>query len=708
MEEPSLVPTANPLPHRVRKMRKGTRSCTECRRRKTRCVFSPGDTVCVLCKSRDGRCIEQGYEDVTFPDPRSSGVRKSPTNGKAPQVWNGSSADQPPKAFGDAETSDVLASERANNAPIVSLLVDAKLSASARDGQEEPFTSQTAYSSSTYTPVLDKDQRTRPWSMQSLGSKSAHVCSTIRSMLPSYDTIISVLTKNGSWWDSFRSKAYAISEAPSQTIEAFAKRTYTSSNPADIGALAIAFSRSLNKHRYLYTLVDDLVISDINFLTTVEGLECLILLAKSYTDCGQPKRAWLVWRKGASAAQLMGLCCGSNYSRTEMRLWCAVYHGDRFCSMLLGLPYVLNDNHYQSVINAPGMAPGFYFVLRCAIICGKIIDRNMAAGKPSFARAMELDEEMERIASSQPQDWWAVLKTLDQSLEPLELSELREQLLQQFYFYWVKLFLHLPFLVETTTSSPHYFSRMACIEAAKQILKRYRLLRTRMKSGYCLFECKTTDFACFTAAVVLLIGTFHTSAAWRSSNTVEEDLQLVVDTDRLLMAEEAENDCKVAAQCRKVLQMLSIREPDAADEDREVVIPYFGAVIRKRSHRTQPDPRHVTLAQSGGDTTNDLGEVDVPPPPPYNCAEQTAAIPAVQNPWSLEGFSLEYVSHRGFDRVNLGGFIGADEVACTLDEPTSYMDSAAMEWDPGWSVLTDIGRDFMTGIEDLSAEDAEF
>lgn len=392
-----------------------------------------------------------------------------------------------------------------------------------------------------------------------------------------------------------------------------------------------------------------------------------------------------------------------------MRLWCAVYHGDRFCSMLLGLPYVLNDNHYQSVIQAPGMAPGFYFVLRCAIISGKIIDRNMTAGNPSFARAMELDEEMESIASSQPVDWWAVPKTLDQPLEPLELNDLREQLLQQFYFYWVKLFLHLPFLVETTASSPHYFSRLACIEAAKQILKRYRLLRTKMKSGHCLFECKTTDFACFTAAVVLLIGTFHSSAACRSSNPVEEDLELVADTDRLLMSEEVENDCKVAAQCRKVLQMLSIREPDAADGDREVVIPYFGAVLRKRSHRTQPDPRHVAVPRSVEHASNDLGEVgDVPPPPPYNAAGQTAAVPAVENPWSLDGFSLEYISHRGFDRANLGGYQGADEVACTQDESASYMASAAMEWDPGWSVLTDINRDFMTGIEDLSAEDFEF
>ncbi|EHK20511.1 uncharacterized protein TRIVIDRAFT_114486, partial [Trichoderma virens Gv29-8] len=542
---------SNPLPHRVRKMRKGTRSCTECRRRKTRCVYPPGDPVCVLCKSRDGRCIEQGYEDVGISESKSSVPRKQPANEKASQGRNGTSADQPPKFSGDAETSDVLVSERANYAPIVSLL------------------------------LLDRDQRMYPPFLLPLEDKSAYVCSTIRSMLPGYDTIMSVLTKNGSWWDSFRSKAYAISEAPSQTIEAFCKRTYTSSNPADIGALAVAFARSLNKHRYLYTLVDDLVISDINYTATIEGLECLILLAKSYTDCGQPKRAWLVWRKGASATQLMGLCCGKNYSRTELRLWCAIYHGDRFCSMLLGLPYVLNDNHYQSVLTAAGMGQGFYFVLRCAIICGRIIDRNMTAGKPSFAKAMELDEELSSIASTQPEDWWSVPESMDHfQLQGLELSDFRELLLQQFYFFWVKLYLHLPFLVESTASSPHYFSRMACIESAKQILRRYRLLRCKNKSGSCLFECKTTDFACFTAAVVLLISTFHCSAVGRSSS-VDEDLELVATTDRLLLGEEVQNECKVAAQCRKVLQTLSLNDPITADESREVIIPFFGAVIRK-------------------------------------------------------------------------------------------------------------------------------
>ncbi|RFU76471.1 hypothetical protein TARUN_5771 [Trichoderma arundinaceum] len=683
-------------------MRKGTRSCTECRRRKTRCIYPPGERVCVLCKSRGGRCIEQGSEELGTSESKLNGPRKHGANGKSSQDQTSISADQSGKFYAETETSDLNVSETFNYSPIVSLLVDAKLSNSTKTEAGESSLLPTAHNGAAFTRPPDKDHKSQPFFAQPFGNKSAYVCSTLRSMLPSYDVIMSVLTKNGSWWNSFRQKAYAISQAPSQTIDSFVKRTYTSSNPADLGALAIAFARSLNKHRYIYTLVDDLVISDITYTTTVEGLECLILLAKSYTDCGQPKRAWLVWRKGIAAVQLMGLCCGNNYSPTELRLWSAVYHGDRFCSMLLGLPYGLIDSHYRFAIAAPGMPQGFYFVLRCAVISGKIIDRNLASDNPSFAKAMELDEELESIASSLPNDWWSVPRDLEQPRQTFELDELREQMLQQFYFFWVKLYLHLPFLVESSTSSPHYYSRLTCIEAAKQILRRYRILRGKNKSGYCLFECKTTDFACFTAAVVLLVGTFHCSSPFHSPS-MDEDLELVTTTDKILLGEELENDCKVAAQCRKVLQMLSLNGSDQTDEYREVMIPYFGAVIRKRSRHTQSNS--LDILQSVG---YNVSEPAIPPPPPYNAADTMANNPTVENPWSLDGFSLEYISHRGFDRGNFGGFTGAEDMGSTPDESSPYVTSAAMEWDPGWSVLTDMNWDLMSGIEELSPEDFDF
>lgn len=367
--------------------------------------------------------------------------------------------------------------------------------------------------------------------------------------------------------------------------------------------------------------------------------------------------------------------------------------------MLLGLPYGLNDNHYQSAITAPGMSQGFYFVLNCAVISGKIIDRNLTPSKPSYAKAIELDEELESIASSLSKDWWMIPNDLGQSLQPLESDNLREQLLQQLYFFWVKLYLHLPFLVDSSVGSPHYFSRMACIESAKQILRRYRVLRYRNKSGNCLFECQTTDFACFTAAVVLLVGTFHCSAEGLSPN-VEEDLELVAATDKILLDEEVKSDCKVAAQCRKVLEMLSLKGPEPSDEYREVVIPYFGAVIRKRSRHTQ-SINSRNLLQSVGynvDENSVPPPRPAPPPLPYYSADPGANVPVVENPWSLNGFSLQYISHRGLDRANLGGFMGGAEVGSAQDE--FHCASAAMEWDPGWNVLTDIDWDLMPGIDE--------
>ena len=124
-------------------------------------------------------------------------------------------------------------------------------------------------------------------------------------MLPSYDNLVSTLTENGAWWSSFRQKTHAISQTPVEALATFAARTYTSSNPAELGILVTAYARSSGKSHRLYAIVDSLVISNVGYSATKEGMECLILLAKSYTDIGQPRRAWFMWRRGMAIAQLM-------------------------------------------------------------------------------------------------------------------------------------------------------------------------------------------------------------------------------------------------------------------------------------------------------------------------------------------------------------------------------------------------------------------
>lgn len=69
-------PLAPARPQSRRKIRRGTISCWECKRRKIRCAFaSPVDTVCNGCQRRGTKCISQDLPDHPEP-PHSESLRE--------------------------------------------------------------------------------------------------------------------------------------------------------------------------------------------------------------------------------------------------------------------------------------------------------------------------------------------------------------------------------------------------------------------------------------------------------------------------------------------------------------------------------------------------------------------------------------------------------------------------------------------------------
>lgn len=55
-----VVSSNQQMPVKRRKVRKGTRSCWECKRRKIRCIFaSPEDATCISCQRRRAPCVSQ-------------------------------------------------------------------------------------------------------------------------------------------------------------------------------------------------------------------------------------------------------------------------------------------------------------------------------------------------------------------------------------------------------------------------------------------------------------------------------------------------------------------------------------------------------------------------------------------------------------------------------------------------------------------------
>lgn len=61
MSQNSIAPSGV---YTSRRMRKGTRSCSDCRKRKVRCIFLKDAKTCELCVTKGRRCVEQNRDVV--------------------------------------------------------------------------------------------------------------------------------------------------------------------------------------------------------------------------------------------------------------------------------------------------------------------------------------------------------------------------------------------------------------------------------------------------------------------------------------------------------------------------------------------------------------------------------------------------------------------------------------------------------------------
>ncbi|KEY73159.1 hypothetical protein S7711_09598 [Stachybotrys chartarum IBT 7711] len=414
----------------------------------------------------------------------------------------------------------------------------------------------------------------------------AEVCKLLRSAIPPYDAILDVFQQQGTWWNSFRQKTQAISQASRiEPLREFAARVYTSTNPSEVATLAVAYTRSTGSNHEILQLVDDMIISNSTYSTTILGLECLILLGKTHTDFGQPRSAWLIWRRGMAIAQLMGLHNG-HAQRSHGQIWWSIYHGERFTSLLLGLPSGFNDRAYEIELSRslPDLAGKeawtHYFVLGCAIEAGKIVERNTSPHTLPI-EIQDSRERMDILRRLGPSQWWELPVSLPPSGN--ELDCLVDRMLMQLFFFHVQMYTHLPSMARDKYDTD--ISKDSCKSAARELLKRYLVLRQRVHGTY-LFECKTSDFVGFTAAITLLL--------WmcEQSTNSQADWQLIHEVKTVFDQLKTESDCPIAIQCSDALQVLCPRNEAGDFEDdrpRKVHIPFFGSIVRNKRAAVSED-----------------------------------------------------------------------------------------------------------------------
>ncbi|TKA73207.1 hypothetical protein B0A49_04241 [Cryomyces minteri] len=451
------------------------------------------------------------------------------------------------------------AEEFPEHAPLLSMFNNDVLSRTdTRDSQ------CTADEPSIVTPGSDLSRHGS--NTQQANPKNARICQELLSLLPTREDLFKIIERTGGWWAFMRQEYPGICGDDAHiTFQHFYARATRQGSPAVIGCLLLCMAMSSHEHADVYLQhVDALVTSDDAYAGTLDGIVCMILQGKCYGNMGQPRKSWLVFRRGIMFAQLMGLHRGHKRPRKHESIWWQLYMGDRYLSILLGLPHGITDSHCDLTVQLDSKDPWnslLVFHKRTAVMAGKVIDRTQGIADQSYASALDIDQQLDNIENDMPPEWWDVATA--RQAGAATLAELHSRLLTQICAHQIRLYLHLPFMLKSANNPRYGYSRTACFGAAREMLRIYHLLTVEFAP--LSYECKVIDFIAFTAAVLLVLGLLGYGRLDSSNNALQEESDWALIDITLEIFRQASTE----------------KEPGCAAHPNgtaKIAIPYFGTI----------------------------------------------------------------------------------------------------------------------------------
>jgi hypothetical protein len=256
------------------------------------------------------------------------------------------------------------------------------------------------------------------------------------------------------------------------------------------------------------------------------------------------------------------------------------------------------------------------FITNVSKLAGRVIDRNQGVAEQSFAWALQLDQELEDLYKRLDPTWLDYSELLATPED--NAAELRERIMAQMIYHQIRVYLHLPFMLKSATNSRFTYSRTACLNGSREVLRLYQALRTGTVQP--LYECKAVDFIGFTSAVLIQIGLFNFAAVNANGmadagklKEVEADVRLIEISIDIFRRASSEKGGKVALQSAEVLEKMQSKFKGGANANHghcqdgecdDLVIPYFGTISIRRGGQTlkgmPPPPPCLSPAASTG------------------------------------------------------------------------------------------------------------
>ncbi|KAE8446611.1 hypothetical protein EG329_011804 [Mollisiaceae sp. DMI_Dod_QoI] len=329
-----------------------------------------------------------------------------------------------------------------------------------------------------------------------------------------------------------------------------------------------------------YLMVVDMLLSiNENSAPTIDGLECLEITAKLYMNMGKPRESWLSYRRAINLALLIRLHDSGGIARErEQKAWSKLWQGDRFMSMLLGLPAATSDLHPGLLRPDSSLSISARILYEMAVIAGHVSERNQNSASTNYYTTLQIDQQLRDCLQNIPSDWWNARPSESTPIEAVYGLQVTK-----IHYYMLQKILHQPYMLKSFVDDDYKPSSIATCDASREMIAAYQTLRNH--AGMELIICDLMDFQVFTAAIALIIKILSSTSSCLNSN--ERDWQLVQSVTSGLGKVAQAMECSVASQAAQILEYLTAAHHGtySGPSQFEAVIPYFGKV---KINRLQP------------------------------------------------------------------------------------------------------------------------
>ncbi|OAX81235.1 hypothetical protein ACJ72_04426 [Emergomyces africanus] len=537
-----------PILPKKRKVRKGTQSCWECKRRKIRCTFAePTETVCDGCRSRRTECISQEFpQEQSFPS-RPIGrlsrveypiekfnVKQSDTDvlsmlhpGQVRQNESTESTVRANAIVGDAlHLQRKMLVSRGDHCCINSGLrpiANPGLKLQAESGLIGSFDELSRSLIAVWPDQHDLDL----------------ISSVLVSVSASYHGVVCI-PYSKFLLNEVSSPQCLLQLPPHGSHPVLIARrllllgSFIQSIPlCSLGKLVGMKSDYRAIMSQVVHTASRLVTCDDELVSSLDGIECLMIESMYLNNAGNLRRAWLINRRAMVVAQMMGLhrgmCCSSMSLEKGTRdridpdyMWFRIVLTDRYLSLMLGLPQGSVENVFASPAGLQHCTATERMERLHCIAAGLILQRN-STERTDLAATYRVDGMLREAAALMPPQWWLI--TPDSStLTSNHANGFEEsiRLTSQFAHHHLLVQLHLPYMMTPSSADTSYdYCKITAANASRTIVSQFVAFR---QSNVTAAYCRGIDFVAFTASITLCLA--HMEARRQHTDYSNKDISV--------------------------------------------------------------------------------------------------------------------------------------------------------------------------------------